>query len=237
MKGFTLIEVILSIVLLVTLSLAALDVIRNTLNIKSSLGESVAVHQQVNTVMSKISMDLEHTFIIHTRKEGYNATERSTKTIFDRRTDGSLRMTTMVRHPRVKDAHESDQTLVVYELKSDEDRSGQKILWRGESKVIPEDLGADIPMVILMNGVKDFKVSLWDGNRWLDSRWNTNRSEFRNKLPHMVRVELEVFSIPPENQEGKDASELPTTKSVTLVHLPRAWGLKEHRPYSGSLKW
>lgn len=236
-QGFTLIEVILSLVILVSLSMGAVNVIQNTLNLKTSLADEVKVTQNINNAMVRVVHDLQHTFIIHTRRIEYNSAGRATKSIFHSN-DKTLQLTSMVRRPMMKDSGESDQTFIVYELRDDKDNPGRKDLYRGESKVIPKDLEQEIPMVILAKGVKEFSIMPWTGDRWHKTRWHSNRSDFRNTLPGMVRVSLEVISVDPEDQGDKSADELATRVMSTIVYMPRSWGLKQHKEFNnGSLKW
>lgn len=237
-SGFTLLEVIMTITIILTLTIAATTTIRNSIDLRQALAHQINVSHGINMVMQTIVNDLEQVYIISTKRQELNPGTRSTGSIFKRDNDGSLRMTTQSHRPKKFNAPESDQTLVVYELRDDRDHSGRKNLYRGESKVLPEDLKEDVPMVLLAEGVKKFEVIPWNGQKWDEGRWDTNRSDHRNMLPKMVRVHIEMLELDHELEEDRrNAEDIPTSRMTTVVHIPNAWGLKEYKPYSGSLKW
>lgn len=236
-QGFTLFEVMLTMTILLSLTSAAVMAIRNSLDIRERIGEKTLVSHRLNVVMQKLVRDLEHTYIISTLAVWSNPVSRATKTIFETENDGTLRLTTMSRTPVMANAHRSDQVMVVYQLRDDKDHPGFKVLYRGESANAPEDLEEDLPMEKLATGVAKFEITPWSGQKWDDGKWSTNKSEHRNMLPRMVKINLEIIDIDPEYAFEKAAEELPRTQMSTVVYLQRSWGLKEYKEFSGSLKW
>ena len=240
--GFTILEVVLSISILLTLSIAATTVIRNSLSMRAALANQGEYTHKMSMAMQKIADDLAHVFIIDTKRAELNPGGRRTKALFRVKRDGEtygLKMTVMNHQPRLKNSHESDQALVVYEVKPDETSiHGKTSLYRGETKVIPEDGEEEIPMAKMAEGIKSLKVWCWDGQKWSDDSWDTTRSDWRNKLPHMIKIELEAYETPlGEAEEAEQGTEPPTSKLSTVVYLDTTYGTPELKQRNTSPKW
>jgi type II secretory pathway pseudopilin PulG len=241
--GFTLLEVILSVSILLTLSISATTVIRNSLQMKTGIAEQAELTHRLGSALQRFATDLGAVYIIDSKRSEVNYGARATKTIFNVKKDGAsyeLLMTTMSHRPVIRDSHQSDQTFVVYKVKADEGEagaSGRYSLYRGESKVIPENFDEEIPMEKIADGVKTFQIFCWNGEKWSEDRWDSNRSEWRNKLPQMVRIELEMWEAPFIEGAAAEAAEGPTTKVSTVVYLPRSYGLDELKQRSSRVRW
>lgn len=228
----------MTISILLTLTIAATSTIRNSIDLRIGLSQQVKVSHGINVVMQRVVTDLEQVFLVSTKRQEYNPGTRATKTIFQLDSSGRLMMTTMSHAPVQAGSPESDQTLVVYELRDDRDMPGMKNLYRGETKVIPRRFQDDVPMVLLAKGVQKFAILPWTGAKWSDARWNTNKSEHRNKLPRMVKIELQLLELDElAGAETRSIENIPLARLATVVYLPKSWGFQEYKPYSGSLKW
>ena len=239
-SGFTLLEVIMTITILLTLTIAATTAIRNSIDIRQGLSSQVTISHSINAVMQRVVADLEEVFIISTKRTEYNPAFRKTKTIFRLESNGTLSMTTMSKRPTKANAPESDQTYVVYELKESSEQSGRYELYRGETKVIPQNFREKIPMVLLSENVKVFEVEVYTGSKWSADRWDTTKNEHRNMLPRMVKVHIEMFEIDEEaGPLDVGVEDMPTSGLTSVVYLPKSWGLKEYKPGSPGeiLKW
>lgn len=229
-EGFTLLEVILTIVILLTLSVAATNMIRGSLNMKTALSQSAKVTQRLSVTMDRVVTDLTHSFIVNTKAAELNWAERETKTIFKVKMSGEsseLYLTTMTHRSLRANSYETDQTYVVYKLEEDKKISGRTNLYRGETKVLPENFRDEIPMELLAKDIKEFKIEPWTGDGWSKDGWNSNRSEHRNMLPRMVRVTIigwEEEVLEGDNPETYDDI---TTKLITSVFIPKAIGMKQ----------
>ena len=241
--GFTILEVVLSISILLTLSVAATTVIRNSLSLRSSIASQAEYTHKIAVAMQKISDDFVHVFIIDTKRAELNPGGRRTKGLLKLKREGdtySVKMTVMNHQPHLKNSHESDQSLVTYEVKRDEDSTrGMTSLYRGEAQVIPEDIDEEIPMAKLAEGIKSLRIWCWDGDKWTEDSWDTTRSDWRNKLPNMIKIEIESYEIGKISEEAEQASasEPPTSKVSTIVYLDRSRGMAELKQRNSSPKW
>ena len=224
------------------MSVAATTVIRNSLAMRSAIANQAEFTHKMAVAMQKISDDLIHVFIVDTRSPELNPGGRRTKAFFKIKKDGdtySVKMTVMNHQPHVKNSHESDQSLVVYEVKVDENSiHGMTSLYRGETPVIPEDIDEEIPMAKLAQGVKALRIWCWDGQKWSDDSWDTTRSDWRNKLPQMIKIEVESFENSlPGGEEAEQTTDAPTSKVSTIVYLNKTYGAEELKQRNTTPKW
>ena len=236
--GFTLIEVILSISLLLLISIAATTMIRNSLRLRVAIGETDKVSHRLNVAMQTIANDLQHAFILETLRPELNFIGRTTKAVFQQDREG-FRLTTMSHRPVRAGSGQSDQTYITYELKKSEVSPDRTDLLRGVSPGIPASFNDDVPAEVLVRSIKALELKFWDGDRWVEA-WDTNKGDFRNMLPGMVRVEIEAWDYVPEGEAEKDEEQDKfTSRLSTIVYLPRSWGLKEKKDISATsrIKW
>ncbi|MFW7380536.1 MAG: hypothetical protein ACOH5I_17120 [Oligoflexus sp.] len=239
--GLTFLEIIFSIMILLVLTTTAAMMIRNGIDMRIALSEQGRVTHRLEVAMNKVSQDLQHAFLLDRRRnETYFAT-RATKALFETSMRGgssTLRLTTLTHQPLREHANESDQTFVVYELEKDE-ATGLTHLVRGQTPVIPQDFNDndEIPRQVLAKYIKSFKIFPWSGDAWRED-WNSDRSDFRDLLPHMVRIEMEAWDINPMVEEIiENEQELPTVTIRTVVYIANSWGMKETKQGNASIKY
>jgi len=242
-SGFTMLEVMLTVGILATLTMAVSSMMRANIDVRFALsGQAMVTHRLANA-MQRVSMDIQHAFIVLTTDQSRMATSRRNNGIFriELASEGDqLYLTTMTHQAMKANSNESDTTYVVYKLQESEEMPGRKDLFRGETKTIPEDFKEDPPLVLLARGVKGFKVRGWRGDEWSRDRWDTSRGEWRNKLPHMVQVEIVAWEDDPStggvlNVEDPDA---PTMTLRSVIYIPSAFGMKELKEGSkASIRW
>lgn len=191
-SGFTLLEVILSLAVLASLVVAVASLLQNTTAVKEGISETGNVNHRLQFALGKISRDLAHAFMI--RKTDF---DRRTKAVFRIEREDSndkLSLTTFTHRPKRKDSKESDMTYVVYEIRKGEEASAPTHLYRGEAVRIPESFTDELEMVVLARAVKSLQLIPWDGSQWSQDKWNSTRSMYRSRIPHMIRVELEAYT-------------------------------------------
>lgn len=218
-NGFTLLEVILSLAILASLMAGVAMLLKNSSEVKTGISAAGNVNHRLQVAMEKISRDLAHAFMV--RKTDF---DRRTKAIFRiERSDNRDRLflTTVTHRPKKINSRESDMTYVVYEVRRDEDGKEPTHLYRGETVRVPESFRDEVETVMLARAVKSLQVVPWDGAKWSPDRWHSNRGEFRNKLPHMVRVELEAYAtvtLEGNNDRWEEAAVV-TLKTVVFNHF------------------
>lgn len=240
-RGFTLLEVVLSISILLTVSVAATQMIKTSINMREGISAKAKINHRMTVAMQKVVNDLTHAYIISTVRAEFKPEARATKTTFKtKRGNGDnteLALTTTTHRALLANSYESDQTYVVYRLQEDQNNRDVVNLMRGETKVLPQSFNEDPPMTMLARNIKSFKVWPWTGEAWEKERWDTDRSEHRNMLPQMVMVEIEAYDDDPEEGDRVDGKERPTVKMSSVVYLPRAYGMKEPKERPKTIKW
>lgn len=222
----TLLEIIFSITLMLIMTMATAGVLRNGLDMRIELSQRSRVTHRINIVLTKISDDLQHAFIIPSQQVFIRKAE--IKTLFRVKpwdNSSELRLTTMNHVPHQSGAHESDQTFVVYRIDKDP-HSNRPHLYRGEATTIPENLEEDLPMSIIARNIKAIRIAPWNGEDWRDE-WDSSRSDWRDALPRMVRIEIEAYAYDPDDPETPIGDNDPTVTMRTVVFIPRAVLTKE----------
>ena len=233
-------EVVLTMAFILTLSIAATNMIRSTIDKRLALSQAAKVTHRLTYVMDKMADDLQHAFIVNSQRSEYFYDKRQTKTIFRNRlnsSSGELAFTTMTHRTLMANTPESDQTFIVYKLQDAKDRPGRKDLYRGESKVLPEDFDDEPDLLLFAKDIKSITVQGWRGDRWDKDRWDTERSDRRNMIPHMVRIEIEAWEEDYQPDVTSTNLEDITAKIKTVVYLPRSFGLKEPKDGSTTYKY
>ncbi len=237
-EGLSLLEVIFAVMILLVLTVASAQMIRNGVDIQVALSEQARINHSMDVVIQKLTADLEHAYLVNRRRGENFYTERRYKTYFsldEKHGSGELRFTTMNHRPLVATSAESDQSFVVYRVEKDD--FGVSHLFRGETKIIPEDFENDIPMNLLARNIKSLKLEAWNGDSWTED-WNSNKSDFRDILPQMVKIKIEGYAMDiPEGETFNDSEPIPTNKLRTIVYLPRSWGMKEPKTRNSSPKY
>ena len=81
-SGFTLLEIMLSISILVVITFAATNLVSMSFDMRFELFNASNVTKRMNTAMQRMVMDLEHVFVLDRLDQERNTKDRGMKTIF-----------------------------------------------------------------------------------------------------------------------------------------------------------
>jgi hypothetical protein len=229
--------------ILLGLVVGVASMLRSSIDVKMALARDARITHRLTLAMTRIAWDLEHAFIVGLNDTPRGGSERRFKTIFkiDKSGDSDkLQMTITGNIPGYPGSPDGDTAYVVYEVKDASDSPGRKHLYRGVSTATLEDLKEDPPMKVFVRNIKSLKITPWMGDDWSNDRWDSSRGEWRDKMPHMVRVDIETWNdddeIPRDNSNDNSADS--NTVSVkTVVAIQQARGMKELKQPSNSVKW
>jgi type II secretory pathway pseudopilin PulG len=250
--GFTIIEIVISISILLALTVGVVVMLRSAIDVRQGLSTQMRTVRQLNFAMEMVSRDIEHAIVLSSTDQVRMPIERNFKTIFRVEPAGDsdkLSLTTMANKPVVANAMEGDQAYVVYELKDAEGRPGEKDLYRGSANIATANFREDPPSNMILRNVKSFKIVAWRGDDWLRDRWDSTRSDTRNKLPKMVRVELSAFvdtagtpfGIPADQASATSSAEagqgMATFDMRTIVVPALSSGMAELKQPVSSIRW
>lgn len=242
--GFSLIEVVITIGILMTLTLAVASMLRGGFDVKAGLSQQSKVAHRLQIAMQRIVDDLQHAYMLSPKidKGKINFAERKIKALFKIDKVGSkgdkLTLTTKTHRAMIAGRHESDLTLVSYELQDAQDAPGRTHLYRGSFPYIPADLREEPQMRLLARGIKALTFEPWTGERWSKDYWDSGRGDTRNSLPRMVRVTIEAWSEDREDGDGRDESYDERTETLsTVVYIYEASEYAELKQPDKSIKW
>ncbi|MCX6123701.1 MAG: hypothetical protein NTV34_02970, partial [Proteobacteria bacterium] len=194
--------------------------------------------------INKISRDVEQSFITGLNEEHRGGANRRFKTIFKIDKSGEsdkLFLTITGVQPLRKDSQEGDAAFVVYEVRDAKDSPGRKHLYRGSSPLVLEELKTDPPMKVFVRNIRSLRVIAWKGDDWSNDRWDSSRGEWRDKLPQMVKIEIETWNegdtevTVDSPADARGDSNIEFVK--TVVRLQNARLMKEVKQPSGSVRW
>lgn len=237
--GFTLLEVMITIGILATMMLAVTSLLKNSFDIRFALSNKAKVSHRLNIAMRSISEDLSEAYIVSSKDTKRSNAERTTKTIFQITKEmGSdvLRFTTMNNRSPFKNQKESDEAFVVYKVKENKKISGRKDLYRGVMTKLPSSFREDPEVSILAKNIKSLSFEYWRGDKWVKDKWDSTSSDTRDKIPHMVKLEVEAWT--EDLEEGDEVAEYheETVKVSTIVYLPYSLAFPELKNKIKSLK-
>jgi hypothetical protein len=240
--GFSLIEVVITIGILMSLTIAVASMLRSGFDVKAGLSQKSKVSHRLSVAMQRISNDIQHTFFVSTKSTYKNGIGRQMKTMFKIDKVGSkgdkLLLTTKTHIPMIAGRYESDLTFVTYQLQDAKDVPGRTHLYRGEYPYIPADLKEEPPTRILARNIKNITLEPWTGERWSKDYWDTGRGDTRNLLPKMVRITIEAWSEDREVDDTRGETIDQQTETLsTVIFLNDSWEYTELKEPDKTIKW
>ena len=194
-KGFTLIEVILSVGLLATVSVSIFVTMSRSFRVKDHMSVISERYHEGRQVMRRITRELRMAFIRAQPPEEVQEEGPAMITRFLGEEDEIYFANTA--HVRLRaEGRESDQAEVAYFLKRPSYDTPYRgyTLFRRESRRVDDrpDRGGSIWPVV--DGVKSFKLEYWDDAKEIgDDAWQRSWDSDDNQLlPARVRVTLEL---------------------------------------------
>ncbi len=240
-NGFTLIEVVITVAILMSLTIAIASMLKSGFEVKAGLSEKAAMNHRLAVVMDKLANDIQLTFYVSLRDADKNGIDRTMKTVFriEKGPAGDKIALTTKTHQSIRaGANEAEFTYVVYDLRDSTTAPGRKDLYRAETPVIPLDLKEEPPMRLLARNIKAVVVEPWDGAKWSKDYWDTNRGDTRNILPKMVKITVEAWLHDArEGDEHDEATDAATDKLVTAVYIEEAFPYAEINQGAKTVRW
>jgi prepilin-type N-terminal cleavage/methylation domain-containing protein len=260
-SGFTLIEIVISVGIIASLSIYAVSAMSNQIETRNRLQASNESTHSAHSAMMRLTEDLRHAYMAFGNDE---QAAKSNSDIIGRP------MFVLTQAPRLffmSQAHqslianrpESNLAYVQYLVCPDNSASSKICKSQGESsspkrqlvriadptiKKVSDDAVIEGVSQVLVSDLKDFKLSAWNGQEFLKD-WNTERSDFGRKLPKMVKIELSVFM--PEDaarkqfrEESGSSADLPERQAITLstiVYLMYSAGQSDLKEPKNELSW
>ena len=221
--GMTLIEIMISIAILAAIMAFAWGSFAVAANKQERMQEINERLHGVEQVINRIVRDMSTAFMtVHGLDK--SQTEERYKTGFygdNSRVDfTSMGYVRMFRNEKV-----GDQSEISYFIKemNNEDGEPETYLVRREQAPINDDFTRGGTIIPLLDHVQSFRLQYWDDSKadrtvgsdgWIDE-WDTENTEFENRLPSRVKIEIEI-----DDPLGSDEPMLITTQAQ--IHLTEA---------------
>lgn len=227
-SAFTLIEVMITLTILVTMIYAISQLIRSGFDVKEALSQRAKVTHRFDVAMEALSNDLSGAFIVSTKDTTRDGNKRRTLFRITKGDSDSIAFTYVGHRAIRENAKEGDISFVKYEVRESKKNPGRKHLYRGEAPRVPSDFKEHIPMFILAEDVASIKFDSWRGDEFTKDRWDSQNSETRDLIPHLVRITIQAWEDSPDDRLGKDIK--PTVQYSTVINLPYSLDFKEQKP-------
>jgi type II secretion system protein J len=196
-KGFTLLELLLSLAIFTLIGLATVRQIQQIQNTKTTALEEMDLYNDVRAAISLIRNDLSQAFHIAIDDIGPNAralvarNEAIAHTVFDGR-PRELIFTTLAHRNYYAGRRESEQTEVSYFLFN---RPGAKLpsLMKRESEIIDDDVFQGGALYLLVDNVQELEFLYWDERteKWVTD-WNSDSGGYFDRFPLQVKLKIAV---------------------------------------------
>ena len=190
--GFTLAEVMIAVTVLAFIGLLTYGVFGNTLETRRRAMKVATRYHEVKQGMNRMAREISMAFLSHHR----DCDDRRTYTIFKKDSSGgsdSLVFTSFSHIKIRKDANESDQNELSYFVEPDKENNGIHTLYRREANRIDDEPEKGGEVYALIEDVDNLKFEFYNDkdDDWEDD-WDTENSDFRNRLPLFVKITLKA---------------------------------------------
>lgn len=237
-KGFTLLEVMVSIGILGFIMTLVWSGSSQSRRAKQRVDIRSEVYHKGAVALRKISDDVSMSFLAvrsKAQKTGADATTPNTteaeavkptdtiKTFFIAADNGdkdSLKFTSFSHMRLFKNAKESDQCKIQYEIVASEEEGGGFDLIRREEAWLDGSMEIKASPLVLAGGIKSFNIEYYDEKKddWRGD-WDTEKPDAAGKLPKAARIKLS-FDDPFDEKSQIDFS--------TAVGLPLSGSVIEY---------
>ncbi|MBP6218110.1 MAG: prepilin-type N-terminal cleavage/methylation domain-containing protein [Oligoflexales bacterium] len=237
-SGFTLLEVLVTLSILMSIVFAVSQVLKNSFDIRLALSRDSQVTRRLNVVLQSLNRDLSHAFLLSNKDSIRTGGRKRTIFQIEQQGESSILSMTYMGHKSLKaDSKESDLSYVVYEVKESKKNPSRKNLYRGETPRVPENFKEKPQMQLLAEDIASVKLEYWNGDDWATDRWDSTQGDTANKLPHMVRITVRVWTQEALDREGSSGDKDDNMDQFsTAVYLPYALDFPELKQKSTSFR-
>jgi len=236
-KGFSLIEVLISVVIFAFISLMTTQALKNQQNAKSKVDEKLDTYQAIRSSFAILRKDLcnilnlnpqidfipfghlppsartEPDLVDPAKLENYIETNypylKFKSFFFGEAT--SLNFSSVSHFRLYGENHESEQAEVGYFIEKDRDYPDRSNLFRRESPVIDDKPEAGGSTYVLLEDLAEVKFRYYDAanDQW-QTKWDSNNESTYGELPDLIELTLIVNSRHPNRVDQVEKIEITT---------------------------
>lgn len=198
-KGFTLLEVLLSLALFSLIALATINQITMIRNTKDSAFIDIDAYSNTRAAINAMENDLRQAFHVLTKDLGEDAQQSLSQagsvahTLFDGR-KSEIIFTSLSHRNYFIGKRESEQTEISFFLQGSKNSNYSTLLKR-EAELIDDNLYEGGGVYTLLENVVSLEFQYFDPKteKWQDS-WNSDSGNFRDKFPPAIKMKLVTAS-------------------------------------------
>lgn len=212
-RGFTLIELTISLGIIAFMMLTAWAVISGTTSTKKAAEKMQARSHEIRVAMTRMVADISSAYISANQQTNRD----EPRTLFKGKsasTVDDLRFSSMGHVTLWADANESEQTQIYYSAEQDPDDSSMTNLVRREQRRLSDENWKSEPadVDILLHDIEKVSFEYWDWeNQDWKQDWDTSAADGKKgKLPTRVKITIEV-------ERGDDKVEYVTQARIALT--------------------
>lgn len=223
-NGFTLIEVMVSIVVLAMMAILIQSISSSNLDSIDRTEKRDKVFQTARFAMDRMIKDINMAFLVADDSLiGKTKDESKVENAFigeDKGGFDTLNFNTFAHWRMFRDVKESDQAEIGYYVTPDPDEDGQFRLMRRESPFLDNDVTIGGKAYPIAENLREFQLRYYNpkNNEWTSS-WNTKEVDVKGLLPRGVEIVL-VFPDPVEPDEKERNIKFKTIAFIGLWKSP-----------------
>lgn len=212
-RGFTLVEVLVSLGLLALIGTMAFMSIASATNAQAVLENEDATNQAARVAMSTIRRDLAMAYLTPN-----TSAVNTYRTLFTGSNGDPDRLwfASLSHHRKIRDSREADQTEITYWTEDDPNISQASVLLRREAPRIDQEPERDGVIYPLAYRVKSFNLRYLNSDtaEWVEE-WDSTGADHPNVLPRAVQVVLVLLQ--PDSDDPEKLTERTYASTVPLL--------------------
>ena len=208
--GFSLVEILVVVAILATMSLIIATTLTQSLNAKKRLESQEEVMHSLRVIFTLMENDLSQAFLAHQAMEGATG-DYQTDFIG---TEDSINFSTQSGHHWMEDAKDTDTITVGYSLAPSKDDLFE--LTRRSSSFLGPKVDEGGKSVVLISSIKEMKLEYYDptDEDWT-LEWDSTKISHQAKLPMAIKISLSlVTGIENQTIEMKDMFLIPMSQNL-----------------------
>jgi len=219
-RGLTLLEVMISVVILLSMSLIVAESMRNSIEFNEVLSLRDQTTRTARTALSRLKRDLQMAYLTP-NKAGLTPERYETVFVGLDESPDTVYFASLNHQRMYLDTRESDQTeFTVWAEPAPRDRGFGNVLYMREAPRIdgePDEQGKVLPLAY---NVRSFDLKYLDQQdaEWKDE-WDTRSADTPYYLPRAVQIGLVLIAIDPADPDQTE--DVPFLTTVLLDYAPR----------------